>query len=395
MKFLYFIIIASLCVAYAAENKSSWGSSLFQKFSSFLKGKSGTKKNIAAGTTGIAAATPVISQTQQSTQGLATADASSPPPPVPLDESTLKAVDAHIQQAKSLIHASNMKGASESLLLALELHPDSLEANSLLGSCYLLLGRPELAEGFLYSAVRLSKWVDPVSIANLAEALRMNGDLNLAVQVAMKGYESLGRKDESGMVEYILGACYLEQKKYSIASEWFLAAAMHQPHNIDAWLYASTMKFPESQRTDYKYAENVLLQGMQENPNAVELVFQMGMVMFYTQRSTQAIKCFDFVIKQEPAHKQAHAMLATALHAMGSEHAMDALSAYNEAIKYNTDNAVLHANFGLLLHSEFATQGQVNTDDIVRLADRALQLDPSIEDAARLVNKYRKQPSAV
>ena len=271
-------------------------------------------------------------------------------------------------------------------LKALELNPDSVEANSLIGSCYLLLNKPDLAEGFLYAAVMLSEWKDAVSIANLAESLRLNNDPNLAVQVAMKGYENLGQKDDSGLIQYVLGASYRDQKKYSLSSDWFLSSALRQPKNIDAWVLASTMHFPDSDR-DYKLAENVLLQGMHENEGNVDLVFQMGLVMHHSNNLEQALKCYDFVLSQNAEHKDALSMSATALHTIGGR-SVDAFHRYNSAIKHNPDNAILLSNFGLLLHSSF--RDQVNSNDIVALAEKALAIDSSIPEAIKLINMYKK-----
>jgi len=358
-----------MVVANAAPAKSSWSSSLFGGIFGGKKAEASPQK---------AEAVP------KKTGGMFSMPATPKKPAEhPVDA---KKVAELIKVAKDTLSAGNVKAAADQFLTALEADPDSFEANSLIGSCYLVLNRPDLAEQFLYHAVHVSKWLDAVSVANLAESLRLNNDSALAIQVAIKGYEALGKKDESGLIEYVLGASYADQKKYTLSSEWFLSAAMRQPTNVEAWLLASTMKFPPVDQ-NYKFAENVLVEGLKANENSVELVHHMGIAMHHTGKFDQAIKCFTFVLESEPTNKDARTMLATALHAIGGR-AVDALNAYNEAVKYDGENAVMLSNFALLLHSNFNTQ--VGGDVIANLAERALKIEPKIPEAQNILAMYRK-----
>lgn len=369
------LVLAVIVTAAPAPVKSSWGSGFF---ASLFGGK---KEPVAA-------AAPVVKKTgggifsMPATPQKASV-AAEVKPPAAVDA---KKLDALIKVAKDSLAAGHVKDAADQLLTVLEADPDSFEGNSLIGSCYLVLNRPDLAEQFLYSAVHLSKWTDAVSVANLAESLRLNNDSALAIQVAIKGYEALGKKDESGLIEYVLGASYADQKKFTLASEWFLSAAMRQPKNIEAWLLASTMKFPQEEQ-NYKFAENVLVEGLKTNENNVDLVHHMGRALHHTGKYDQAIKCFTFVLESDPANKDARTMLATSLHASGGR-PMDALNAYNEAVKIDGENAVLLSNFALLLHSNFNTQ--VGADVIANLAEGALKLDPTIPEAQSLLAMYKK-----
>jgi tetratricopeptide (TPR) repeat protein len=360
-------VVALLVVAHAAPAAEKRGWSLFGSF--FGKKEAEAPKKASTGGMFSMPATPKKSASAAGK--------------VPVDANKVAAL---IKEAKDSLGVGNVNVAADQLLSVLEADPDSFEGNSLIGSCYLVLNRPDLAEQFLYHAVHLSEWKDAVSVANLAESLRLNKDSALAIQVAIKGYEALGKKDESGLIEYVLGASYADQNKYTLAAEWFLSAAMRQPKNVEAWLLASTMKFPQAEH-NYKFAENVLVEGLKANEHSVELVHHMGLVMHHTARYDQAIKCFTFVLEQQPTQKEARTMLATSLHAVG-DRPMDALNAYNEAVKYDGDNAIMLSNFALLLHSSFNTQ--VSGDVIANLAERALKIEPQIPEAQSILALYRK-----
>ena len=87
-----------------------------------------------------------------------------------------------------------------------------MDVSNAVGSLLLTLKKPDIAEGFLYSAVKLSNWTDAQSIANLAECIRTTGDINLAKKVALKGMDSMGNKDSSGLIPYIEGTFKLDKQ---------------------------------------------------------------------------------------------------------------------------------------------------------------------------------------
>ena len=104
----------------------------------------------------------------------------------------------------------------------------------------------------------------------------MNQDKNdvlLAERVAARGLSAVQNKDETGALQAVLGLNKATAGNYSEAADWYLAAALMNPTNVQYWLQASTMLSPNR---DLKFAENVLLQGLESHPNSPQLLYQMG-----------------------------------------------------------------------------------------------------------------------
>ena len=111
----------------------------------------------------------------------------------------------------------------------------------------------------------------------------MNQDKNdvlLAERVAARGLSAVQNKDESGALQAVLGLIKGTAGNYSESADWYLAAALMAPSNIQYWLQASTMLSPNR---DLKFAENVLLQGLESHPNSPQLLYHMGTGMIHSR----------------------------------------------------------------------------------------------------------------
>ena len=143
--------------------------------------------------------------------------------------------------------------------------------NSLtLTSCY------SNSTGFLYTALKSSNFSNIGAANNLAEALRINDDNELAIRVLENTIQQTKHIDQTGLLEYSLGRLYELTDEYQKAKEFYLTASILQPKNILYWERATTLKFSNSSFVNYQEAENVLAQALSENPLHPELLSLLG-----------------------------------------------------------------------------------------------------------------------
>lgn len=191
--------------------------------------------------------------------------------PQKIDDGTLQ---SKITEAESHMADGNFTGAVENLLTVLESIADHQRANALMGTSFLALDRADLAESFLFTAVRKSNYSDIASITNLAESLRLNGDSDLALEVLQTSY-SLHKNTTKGMLEFEMGEVLSSKQMFKEASDWFLASALLQSDRESAWLRASTLQFP-AESVNYDLAESVLMRAMSAIPTSADIAFNLG-----------------------------------------------------------------------------------------------------------------------
>jgi tetratricopeptide (TPR) repeat protein len=129
--------------------------------------------------------------------------------------------------------------------------------------------------GFLFTALRASDFTNVGAANNLAEALRVNGDVALAVKLLEHTMQRTRESDLSGLLEHTLGDIFAETGDFDKAGKWYLTAALLQPKNPLYWQSASTLSFGGDAQ-DLKTAENVLAQGLSELPMHPDLLCQLG-----------------------------------------------------------------------------------------------------------------------
>jgi tetratricopeptide (TPR) repeat protein len=214
--------------------------------------------------------------------------------------------------ARQLVEKGEYLKARDAYLSILEIDPVNVQANSLLGAVFLVMKEPNLAEGFLFTAVKQSEWQDLVSVNNLAECLRVKGDIDLAEKTALKGVSVDKTKDPTGLLTYTLANIYLSKQNYKLASDWFLAAAFKQKTRLDTWLTASTLQFPVEYQ-DYKMAENTLLEGLTFLPNNPSILYYLGVMMYNTKRYVESVTFLERSLSIDPNSKDAAQVLQLAL----------------------------------------------------------------------------------
>lgn len=257
-------------------------------------------------------------------------------------------ISSPLADATALIRAEKYLECINVLLKVLEAEPLDQSANLLMGTSFLALERPDLAESFLFTAVRLSNYTDIIAAHNLAESLRLSGDADLGIKVLLKSLGAIGTDSSSGLIEFALGSLYESKSNYTSAQAWYLASAALSPTNIDAWLKASTMLF-DSEHQNLQMAESTLIQALQPNPSNAMIIYNLGVVQHASGKLSEAVTLYDEAIRLDPSLDSAVANLATALHAVGRWE--EAASTYPQALLKSKGNAILLSNYALLLNS--------------------------------------------
>lgn len=237
--------------------------------------------------------------------------------------------DLSIETAKSLISQGELNMALGLLLKLAETSPDNLECLRILGALLLGLQQPRVAEEVLYAAVKLSNWTDAISIANLAEAVRLNNDTEVAMRIAFAGLRSLNEShhdfSQASILRYTIGRIYEDKNIYETAAEWYLTAALIDSLHVEAWLKASTMQFPEDHR-NATLAINVLSEGVKRNADNKQLLYSLGIALHMTGKVEEAIVFYSRVLDIDPDEVSARLALAAGFESIGKpNHAVTVL----------------------------------------------------------------------
>ena len=263
-------------------------------------------------------------------------------------------MESLMKQSADLIIEGKQKDSIPSLLSVLESDPDNAEANLVLGTLFLELGRPDQAESFLYKAVKETGWENAIAIVNLMSTLKQNGDPSLAVEVGQSALNAgkLSTKYQS-LVSEVIGNTFLSMKDYAKASEWLFFGCMVSPDetDIELWLQAATLTFPVEAR-DPKVAESVLLEAMKFKEKDPELVYFLAIATEMNGNVNEAITLYTQAIELDRelnAHTKipdVWASLGTAFHSV--EKLTEADDCYQRGYAINPNNGKMLINWALL-----------------------------------------------
>ncbi len=277
-----------------------------------------------------------------------------------------------ISDAKRFIESGLITEAVDVLLTLQQKDPDNAECNSLLGSLLLALNQYDTAEKFLFTACTLSNWTDPIAVANLGISLKEKRDFELGMKVLSKGLQSAGTADTTGVISNAIGDLHFSFQNYSQAADWYLMTAFKRPNDVELWIKASTISFP-SQGRDLKFAENVLLRALEAIPNNAAILYNIGLVLFFSERLEESVAFYEESLRIDGTSFDAKAALATSLHSLERFH--DALPWYENALQQESANVVLLSNYALLLKA-LGMDAQA-----IEAAKKAAALDPSSSEA--------------
>ena len=295
-------------------------------------------------------------------------------------------INALVETANVFLEKGDMNAVIDTFFAVLDADPTRVDINTVLGTLLMNMERRDLAEGFLYAAVQQSNWTYVPAVATLAQTLRLDGDFDLSEKVAVRGLNAIENKDETGQLSHALGVVTAMKGQWNVSADWFLAAALNKPIEVDYWLQASTIAFP-TPHWDLKFAENVLLQALTYHPTNARLHYQLGQAMLYSNRMNEAITFFEESLRLDAELHQIKPLLATAYHSV--RRFTEASVMYGEAIQRDQTNVVLVSNYALLLCSEFEDQQEAG----LQLVTHAESIDPTNADVQRAQAACHRQQS--
>lgn len=262
---------------------------------------------------------------------------------VPVDAAQEQDEEDLMAIATKALEDGQIEAALDHLLPILNRNASHQLANAWVGAILLSLNQTDVAESLLHSAVSLSNFKDYRSVANLGIALRQRGELGLALRVLLKGLEVAESLDDPiATLSRGIADVYVDLKNFTEASDWFLNAALHRPSEVENFVLAA-------RAGDSVFAENVLLRGLEFNPNSSLLYYQLGLVMINKDRLKEAVTLLEQAVRLDEKNGEAVMAAATALHAMGEFGS--ALHHYGLALKLQPDNIILLANLSRLMQS--------------------------------------------
>lgn len=315
------------------------------------------------------------------------------------DATRVKADDVPqlLDAALALLNSGDIEGAVDKMILILQDYPEHPQTNGHLGRILLDVGQLDRAEPMLILAATASSWSDVEATRSLARLLRAQQKFDLAAKTLFQTYNAttVVRDDPTGRVFIdpalrlalsieLADALYLAGD-FAQAADFFLSTAMRYTalakeaatptaFNLTAvWIKASTFYYPVGHR-DLKRAENVFIEAVNANPNDVDLLYNLGLVLYTTGRVEQALVFFEQVLRlSRNQHVDTLAAYATALHSVRRFAQADGV--YALALRAMPNHVVLLANYARLL---FTLPGRL--DEAVAILQRAYDLEPSHPD---------------
>lgn len=293
-----------------------------------------------------------------------------------LDQDEIKSL---LDRAMGSIENGEYESSLNLLIEILSIDPFHQKANSVAGALLLSLQQFDSAEQLLYNAVRVSNWTDTNAIVNLANSLLYKGDPQLALKTLVKGYNTANITD-SAMFNLVLADVYFNLSDFTKASEWYFSAAALLKTDERVWLQASTLFFPPASQ-NFKVAESVLVQAVQENRQNPKLLYYLGFVMYSTNRFSEAITFFKESIRLDKDYIDAVAGIAAAYHSSGD--LKSAFEYYNSATSMKSDDPVVLANFAILLNEMGRKEDSIK---VATLAYKANSTDKNVLKMMQILN---------
>lgn len=258
-----------------------------------------------------------------------------------------------VEEAATMIQSGQIEQAVDNLLPVIESKPGHLLANSFMGAILLGLEQYNSSETFLVNAVLGSNWTDLSAVMNFAKLQQYRGDWELATRSLLQGLNATSAfpidANTKARMSASLGDCFFGNGSYTQAAEWYLSAATTAPEQTTYWIQASTLRFPPAGQ-NYSLAEMILLQAVSAKRDEPDLLFHLGLVLFATDRTAEALVFFEQSLRIRPDHAETLGATATAYHSL--RQIEPALRLYRRAVTASTNqpNAALLANFAMLLN---------------------------------------------
>ena len=251
----------------------------------------------------------------------------------------------------ALCQAQQAKDAVPILQRAVALAPDNVTAHQNLAAAYIQLSQFEDAIEQLRAALKLAP-----------DAARLHYDLGLALKMkddaadAIPELETAEKLDPSGHeAPYVLGVLYLQAGRYTDAArELNLSLKLH-PQNGDGW---ATLGSVDNHLDHLPEAEAALKEAIRQLPQQPDPHLTLAEVLVKENQRDEATaqrKIAANLMRENMNHQRAEVATNTGNSLLKSGKVDDSITAFQEALSYDTNYAEAHAGLAKALAQQGKT----------------------------------------
>lgn len=330
-------------------------------------------------------------------------------------------------------------------LTSVKLDPDNFDANKNLSTCYIRLGKYDLAEKYCKEAIRL----DP----NNHQARELLGTIYSSqnrLHMAINAYkDSLELNANQPILLLNLGTTYMRQERYKTALKIFKKAAALIPENADPWIqigvchhrinqydealnayrkaigiksdnYTAYRKIGDVYKTRYELDQNEKVfrdkaivawgQSLKINPNQNDLKKQLqvyldakkksedaaqqrlverGLQYLKDKQYDQAARVFGTATKYDPSNPGLWRKLGLCHFRLKNYD--QALQAYRQTAKLKSDDPIPYKNMGSVYMTQYYRGGKKSQElynKALQAWRKSLKINPNQPKLQKLLKKY-------
>lgn len=300
------------------------------------------------------------------------------------------------QTALQLHQNGNFVSAEPLYREILQHEPNHVDANCLLGTLFMQVGRLEESVRYLRQAVELQP-NHPVAHNNLGHALHDLGNVdaaiaeyNRALKLEPQFIEALNnlgcafretkRFNEASAIfkriialdpDYViaysnLGLVALDRHDYDEAIRWFSAAVDRRADYAEAW---QNLGHAQREKRDYAVAIASYMEAAKQRPGDARLLCHLGVVYHLTKDYANAKRCYEQAATIDPALAEAHAGLGNLCYETQADE--QAIHYYLTALSFRPDYAEPLINLGVCY------QRQDKIKEAIETIEKAVRLEPN------------------
>lgn len=312
----------------------------------------------------------------------------------------MASANAHFQTALKLHQDGHLARAEPLYREILQHDPNHIDANCLLGTLFMQVGKLEESVRFLRQAVSLQP-THSIAHNNLGHALHDMGNLDAAIreyQTAVRldpsftealnnlgcAVRETGQLERSGEIfsqvisldpssasaYFNLGLVKLGQKDTLSAIHYFEKATQFRRDYFEAWVNLGHAYYQENQ---YEKALTSFDQAKTIKPNDAGLMCNYGAVYIRQRLFTQARQVFQAALTAQPDYAEAYANLG---------HICQEESKYKEAIEYYEQALRFNPSYvDPLINLGVCYQHEERIEEAVKALEHALRIEPDRYEA--------------
>lgn len=242
--------------------------------------------------------------------------------------------------AADAVHARDYPGAMNLLEEAISLAPNSIDALQLYGALAVKLGDYDRGLPYIQKAIELDNWTNPEVVSNYIQALRLDGRMEKALEVARKAVALFPTS-----ISLLVNSAYAFMDAKDIHStDLFEAVLKLRPDNLDYWQGLIEVYLRLGL---IKEAEAVAKRGAKLHPQSGRMMYYLGHCAQLQDRITEALELYQISTQLDPSDREAWAGIGGAFQELGQLE--DAADVYSRIAEISMNDHAFLNNFGALL----------------------------------------------